>query len=139
MDNTLGHRPVKRESYMSKDTGLIDIAGMNHDFMAAMGLDFAQAFKKGNSKFFREWADAVDAWNNHKPQADKLRLAIITFCIPPTGIFKMRDIISHLRAERLIPESMKESVGLADVRRNVRRICKELGIRIKGERGRPKK
>jgi hypothetical protein len=106
--------------------------------MAAFGEDFAIAFKNGNSDFFREWADAVDAWHSHKPFEDKLRVAIIRFCIPPKGRFQMRDIIQHLREKKIIPATIKESAGLADIRRNVRRICNELGIAIKGESGRPK-
>jgi hypothetical protein len=50
----------------------------------------------------------------------------------------MRNIIQNLKDQNLIPESMKESAGLADVRRHVRRICKELGIVVQGKSGRPK-
>jgi len=121
-----GYRPKGREDHYILQTGRIDIAAMNHDHMAAFGENFAIASKNGNSDLFREWADAVDAWHSHRPFEDKLRAAIIRFCIPPNGKFQMRDIIQHLRDKKIIPAVIKESAGLADIRRNVRRICNYL-------------
>jgi hypothetical protein len=140
---TNGHRQAKRVSYFSKESGHIDLAAMNHDSMAAMGEYFATAFKEGESNFFREWADAVDKWHNHRPYEDKLRSALIKFCVPPNEKFQMRDIIQHLRET-----GFKEVTGdgnrkgqnrdLNNIRRKIYGICEELGISIQGERGRPR-
>ena len=130
--------PAQKRKYFSPKTG-VDLAAMNTDTLAAFGEDLARAIQRGNSKLFREWADAVDTWHNHKPQADKLRTAIIYFCVPPKEKFKMRDIIQHLREQNLVPKTSKESVGLDDLRRTIRRICKDFGIALGGKSGRPKK
>jgi hypothetical protein len=102
------------------------------------GVAFAKAVRDGNSQFFRDWADCVDRWRDHEPQRDALRSALIEFCWQKERTYTMRDIIQHLRGKDFIPKTIKESAGLDAIRRNVRRICGELGITVKGKSGRPK-
>jgi hypothetical protein len=125
-----GLRPPKRESYL-KSTGVVDLAAMNHDLMAAIGEDFARAFKNGKSTYFRDWADAVEKWKNHKPCPDNIRLKIIEFCLPRDGIFSVRKILSNLRESGI-------EIG-PETPRIVRRICAELKIRTDHKSGAPKK
>lgn len=132
--------------------------------LESFGEIMARAIADYDAPFFRDLADALDVWRKYQPQPDKLREAIIIFYekLPPTKasiarmnreeklrvpytkwkptakvIPSMRSIIQHLRAKKIIPATMKESAGLADIRRNVRRICKELGLALHGESGRP--
>jgi hypothetical protein len=108
------------------------------DTILDLGFEMAKAVRFGNSALFRQWANAIDAHKNHEPFPDKLRAAISNFCVPSNRSYAMRGIIQHLRELNLISKTSKESVGLADIRRNVRRICRENGITIKGKSGRPK-
>ena len=106
--------------------------------LTGYGVAFAEAVRDGDSQFFRDWADCVDSWRDHKAQRDGLRSALIEFCWQKELTYTMRDIMQHLRKKELIPAAIKESAGLADIRRNVRRICRELGIELHGESGRPR-
>ncbi len=123
------HPPQERK-YFSAKTG-VDLASLNADTFAAFGEDMARAIQSGNSKLFREWADAIDAWQNHKPFEDKLRAAVIMICVPPKAVFKRRWINDQL-----------EKRGFKDIenqQRQLSRILKELKIKTEGKTGRPRK
>ena len=107
------------------------------------GKIMAEAVKRGDSGYFRRWAALIDAWSKHEPQPDKLREAIIGFCVPQDEIFTMRELMAHLEQCNLVTKRGRGKASGVDERRNeeraIRRICKELGFRIKGKPGAPRK
>ena len=119
-------------------SGQIDLAKMAKDDLAAFGQDLVSAIQTGNSKLFRDWSDAVEAWHGHKPMEDKHRAAIIRFCVPPKGEFTMRAIVAHLVEIGLVRRALKSGEH-DDLRRTIRRIASELGIKISGLSRRPSK
>jgi len=64
--HALEDHPESKSSYMLPN-GQIDLEGLHKDTLAAFGKDLARAIQEGNSKLFREWAIAIDAWHTHKP------------------------------------------------------------------------
>lgn len=164
----LNSNPIPKRHYLKED-GTYDVVGMTADQIRAFGHDFATAAVEGNSTLFREIADAIDQWHAHKkardarrvgegknrmavviqkqntaevvrhskhygPDPDKLREALLLFCLPPSKSFAMRDVIAHLRTLNLVPNDADPSTV-----RHIRRLCRELNIKISGSPGRPKK
>jgi hypothetical protein len=98
------------------------------EFFEWVGQALADACMRGESAFVRELADAIDGWTNHVPQLDKLRSALLLICLPHSAAFTIRHIQSQLPRH-----GVKEQVDP----RILRRLCRELGIKIEGKPGRP--
>jgi hypothetical protein len=109
--------------------GVMDIRASGQHLLLQYGYFFADAINRGKSQLLRDLADCIDAYHAHEPQPDLLRQCVIAFCVPQNAPFKMRDILAHLRAQKV-------NAG-KDPRAAVRRMCKELGLAIKGTAGRP--
>lgn len=107
------------------------------DAITDLGEELALAVHLGDPTLFRAWADAIEANKNHKPFPDKLRAALTSFCVPPNRTFIMRDIVQHLQGLKLISKNLK-GADLVNAKRNLYRVCGELGITVEGESGRPK-
>ncbi len=106
--------------------------------MALLGEEVSQRIADGDAPWFRRLAKALDAWSDHVPAPDSLRHDILGFCIPPTATFKVREILAYLRGENeRKPQVVHKET--ANTERIVRRICTELGIKLTGKRGRPRK
>jgi len=97
------------------------------DFFAAIGEDFARAFRGRNSSLFRRIADALDVWKV-RPEPDPLRAAVLWACIPPDRPHAIQDVIAKVRVK-----------GFQNSERQIRSLCKELGLQIKSPMGAPKK
>lgn len=82
-----------------------------------------------NAAGLRRLADALDAYRAHRPNPDKLRSAI--------NYFVRGDSVSW--AYLISRLSRRFNTEDESVRKQIRRICRESGIRIIGTRGRPKK
>jgi hypothetical protein len=115
--------------YRNEADGAFPLSTMCRDWLLAFGTDMARAVVERDSDYFRRWASAIDAWNEHEPGADKLREALILCCVPPKGPHTMREVLTRIAAYGV-------KVGL-ETPRQIRRLAPELGITIKGERGRP--
>jgi hypothetical protein len=121
--------------------GSLSVRDLTKDMLLGFGADLARAAADGNSKLFRDFADAVDLRKSHVPFEDKLRAEIIRYCVPPTGSFTLREILAHLTARAVIrlgkpgPALTDE---IANHKRHIRRVCRDLGIRVVGTPGRPK-
>jgi hypothetical protein len=96
-----------------------------------LGEELAEAIRTGNAELFRQYADAIEAHKRHKPVPEKLRAAIIRYCIPSNRSFAMRDIHAELKRRRFVID--------AALITNSWRIVKELGIKTIGKPGRPRK
>jgi hypothetical protein len=69
---------------------------------------------------------------NQKPITDPLRTEILLFTTnEKRDSYTVRDLMNHLRARLKIKNEL-------DLPRTVRRICREMGIKIQGVPGRPK-
>jgi hypothetical protein len=115
--------------YRDEADGAMPLGSIARDYLRAFGTDMARAVVDRDSNFFRRWAAAIDAWDEHWPQGDKLREALILCCVPPKGPHTMREVLTRIAAYGV-------KVGL-ETPRQIRRLAPELGITIKGERGRP--
>ena len=129
--------PAKRVSYMLPG-GQIDLGGLAEHTLAGYGVDMATAIANKDADWFRDWAAAIDAWGAHKPFADRLRAAIIRFCVPPKGVFSVRKIEDHLVKLKLAPPALRYDEH-DDLRRTIRRICAESNIRTDHKPGRTRK
>jgi len=127
-------QPCFRETYVH-DKGL-DLEGLNSHSLQSFGEQMTRAMIEGDSGLFREWAKAIDTWHAHKPHPDKLRAAVIRYCIPPNETFSMRSIIAHLCELGLAEKGLK-SREYDGLRTQVQRVAKDAKIRIKGQAGRP--
>jgi hypothetical protein len=101
------------------------------EFYAFVGHCLADACVKGESEILREMADALDQWTKHTPQPDKLRTALLD-CRSSARLepASMRDILQKLPRYGIRHTK--------DIERQIRRICKEIGLELKGKPGRPK-
>jgi len=118
-----------------KEQDRFKVRAMAMETMGAFGSDLMRAFKNGNSKLFREWADAVDAWHSHKPTKDNLREALLWM-----GARVRAGQLPALEMKSILRELPQSGVQVTDTtERLVRRYCRELGVPIKGISGRPKK
>lgn len=106
------------------------------DFLRAVGAAMADAVAKGAAGFFADLAKALQVWTRHQAQPDRLRTAVIGFCNRRKSV-SMRELMLYLVAVGLVPAAVK-SDDHDDARRTVRRICKSLGVKLSGKRGRPK-
>ena len=135
---TLRGGSKKRSPSYIMQNGQIDVVRMAEDTLRAFGEDFAAAIKNGNAKLFRDWADAVEQWHEHKPvEHDKRRQALVRFCVPPTETYSVRDIVRHYKEIGLVEKDLK-SDEIGEVERQIRRDAKLLRIKISGATGRPK-
>jgi len=95
------------------------------------------AIREGQAEFFRELAEAVKIYHEHKPyqqRIDKVRQAVL-MCQANAknakAILSVKSVISHLRATKFpIDENTP---------RLVRQVRDELQIQIQGKSGRSKK
>lgn len=92
-------------------------------WLEGLGTDIARLFVARNSAEIHALADAVEAWKRHKPEPDKLRSELISRFRPRASV-TMREIMRF--------------VGNRTSERQARRMCADLGIKIKGRPGRPK-
>lgn len=125
--------PCFRATYVT-DAG-IDLESLNSHTLQNLGEIIAGKIEAGESSYLREMADAIDARKQHMPKPDRLRLAIIRYCIPPNKTFQMRDLLKHLRELRLDKDFTEFDPNV--FARRVRTLCKELDITIKGKAGKP--
>jgi hypothetical protein len=98
------------------------------EFFEWVGRGLADACMRGESAYVRELADAIDKWTKHIPQLDKLRSTLLLICLPHSATFTIRHIQSQLPRHGV--------KGQVDPR-ILRRLCRELGIKIEGKPGRP--
>ena len=129
------YSPAKRDLVKLPD-GLPGLGALALITLSDFGVELATAVADGNSELFREWADAIDTWKSHKPFEDKLRAAIIRFCVPPQGVFSVRSIENHLVKVRLAAPALRYDEH-DDLRRTIRKICAEANIRTDHKAGRP--
>jgi hypothetical protein len=139
---------AKEESKDYFTAGQIDIHAMAKDTIYGFGLSLVKAMKERNSQLFYDWGNAVENLRLHRPCPDKLRQAIIEFCIPPTKPVSVRSVLAHLKTmgyEVQKPGS-SEHGGKAESTKNlfvdartVRRICAEFSIPTDHKAGAPRK
>lgn len=101
------------------------------EFFASIGRCLADACVLGESDFIRQLANALDTWTQHRPQRDAIRTALLLICLPRSQTFSVRQIIQRLpRYGVRVDENTP---------RIVRRITRELGIKVSGTTGKPSK
>jgi hypothetical protein len=105
--------------------------------LQVLGEMVAAQIKAGNSEWLRQMAEALETWRGHRPQPDRIREAVIRFCVPPSKHFEMRDIVAHL-VDAGLAEKAVRSDEHNDLRRQVYRICKETRITVRGTSGKPR-
>jgi hypothetical protein len=96
-------------------------------YLQVFGEDMVQAIADGNSDLFREWAQAIDAWRDHRPLEDKLRSAVIKICVPQFQVFRRRWINAQLKSLGFNTEDDTA------IYRQVTRILSELKIKTDGK------
>jgi hypothetical protein len=125
--------PCFRESYSASEHRLLSAHTLQE-----FGEIMARAILNRDSTLFREYADALDAFKNHKRELRcPIRKAVLRFCLYPRS-YTMREIIKHLVEAKIIPKGYN-SDDYDGPRMTVRRIAQQCGIKISGHAGRPPK
>jgi hypothetical protein len=101
-------------------------------FYANVGSALVDAIVRGASDFIRDMADALDIWKAHHPQPDRLRSALLLICLPKSEAFTVKTILAKLPGYGV-------KLDPTNAPRIIRRLCAELGIKLRGTPGRPKK
>lgn len=141
--------PRPSEDYIGKK---FDFAGYHGDTLQQFGESVVDAIVRRDAELFHELGDAISAWKRHKAKPDKLRLAILDFWLkredlpktkteeypPQKPSITMRDLTAHLVKIGLAEKALRPDEHV-DLKRSIRRICKELEIKLGGKAGRPAK
>ena len=104
------------------------------DFFQWVGECIADLCVRGESKFLRELANALDAWKWHEPKPDAIRQAVLMTADSAKRLgrkFTMRELAKQSNAHGL-------DIADQNTRRTVRRIAKDMGMPFQGKAGRPK-
>lgn len=101
-----------------------------------IGFHFAKIIKHRKTDSLRKLADAVDEYDKHEPNPDKIRMEMLFFCRDDERAYDIRGIINHLQGKNLAPKTLDED-AYKNLRKKIERISREMGTKISGKSGNP--